>query len=603
MKKESKCCKKTSIGGQAVIEGVMMRGKTSMATAVRAENGEILLETTRLTPPEKQNKLLKLPLIRGVVAFFSSLVGGTKTLLRSASVFGDDEPTKFEIWLAEKFKINVMDAVVFLGALIGIVLSLFLFFFLPQTITDLLTFIEKNSIWYFLIEGLVRIIIFISYILLTSLIKDVKRTYMYHGAEHKTISCYESGLELTVENVKGCSRVHDRCGTTFMFIVMTVSILVFALLNLLLQPLGIANEGAFNKLYRFLLKLISLPIVSGISYEILKFLSKRTHPFFNVFKLPGLLLQRITTKEPDDNMIEVAITAFNKVIEMDADQTIKEVKFDVSGSVKSNLEKVKLTLIKAGINEPSEAEWIVSIVLGIKRSQLENNKSLVSVENAKKIDEIVKERVKGIPLWYVLGNVDFYGRNFIVNSDVLIPRPETEELVDLIIKENDKGEVLDLCTGSGAIGVSLALTNKFLVTASDVSKKALDVAKQNAEKLNANVTFIESNLFEKIIKKYDIIVSNPPYLSKKDMQNLQNEVKYEPSLALFGGEDGLDFYREIISKASNYLNEGGLLYLEVGVNQAQIIVNLINKVNKYKDCQIIKDINGIERIIKVKING
>ena len=161
---------------------------------------------------------------------------------------------------------------------------------------------------------------------------------MYHGAEHKTISCFESDLPLTVENVKKCSRVHDRCGTTFMFIVMTVSILVFALLNTLLQPLGISGDGILNKLYRFLVKLLSLPIVSGISYEILKFLSKRTHPFFNIFKWPGLLLQRITTKEPDDKMIEVAITAFNKVLEMDADQSIQEVKFNVSGSVKSNLE-------------------------------------------------------------------------------------------------------------------------------------------------------------------------------------------------------------------------------------------------------------------------
>ena len=191
MKKENNNCNKTSIGGQAVIEGVMMRGKTSMATAVRAENGEILIETKRLKSSKSQNKFLKLPLVRGVVAFISSLVGGTKVLMRSASVFGEDEPTKFEKWLAEKTKINAIDLAVFLGAFIGVALSLFLFFFLPQTVTDLLTFIKKDSIWYFLVEGLVRIVIFIVYILLTSLIKDVKRTYMYHGAEHKTISCYE----------------------------------------------------------------------------------------------------------------------------------------------------------------------------------------------------------------------------------------------------------------------------------------------------------------------------------------------------------------------------------------------------------------------------
>ncbi len=601
MKKDKANLKRTSIGGQAVIEGVMMRGKTSMATAVRVESGEILVETSRLKSPEKQNKFLKLPLIRGVVAFVNSLVGGTKTLLRSASVFGDDEPTKFEKWVAEKVKINVTDVVVFLGAFLGIALSLFLFFFLPQTITDLFTFIEKNSIWYFLVEGLIRIAIFISYILLTTLLKDVRRTYMYHGAEHKTISCFESDLPLTVENVKKCSRVHDRCGTTFMFIVMTVSILVFALLNTLLQPLGISGDGILNKLYRFLVKLLSLPIVSGISYEILKFLSKRTHPFFNIFKWPGLLLQRITTKEPDDKMIEVAITAFNKVLEMDADQSIQEVKFNVSGSVKSNLEKAKLTLKKAGITEESEAEWIVSIVLGIKRSELINNKSLVSESDAKKIDTIVSERVKGIPLWYVLGNVDFYGNNFIVNKDVLIPRPETEELVDLVIKENSMGDVLDLCTGSGAIGISLALSEKFNVTASDISQEALEVAKTNAEKLKANVTFIHSNLFENIDKKFDIIVSNPPYLTKLDMQNLQKEVKFEPKLALYGGEDGLDFYRQIIKNAYKYLNEKGVLYLEIGINQYKDIENIVVKEQQYSKVQVIKDIQGVERIVKVNL--
>ena len=601
MKKQNKSCNKTSIGGQAVIEGVMMRGATSMATAVRAENGEILVETKRLKSSKKQNKFLKLPLVRGVVAFINSLVDGTKVLMRSASVFGDDEPTKFEKWLAEKVKINVVDIAVFLGAFLGIALSLFLFFFLPQTVTDLLTFIKKDSLWYFLVEGLVRILIFIVYILLTSLLKDIRRTYMYHGAEHKTISCYESQMPLTVENVKKCSRVHDRCGTTFMFIVMTVSILVFALLNTLLQPLGISGSGIVNKIYRFLLKIISLPIVSGISYEILKFLSKRTHPFFNIFKWPGLLLQRITTKEPNEEMIEVAIKAFNTVLEMDADQTIKEVKFNVSGTVKSNLERVRLALKNAGITEESEAEWIVSIVLGIKRSSLINNKSLVSIEDAKKINDIVNERVKGIPLSYILGNADFYGYNFIVNKDVLIPRPETEELVDLIIKENEGGKVLDLCTGSGAIGVSLALSNKFLVTASDISDLALTVAKENAKKLNASVDFIKSDLFENINGKFDIIVSNPPYLTKKDMQNLQKEVKCEPSLALYGGEDGLDFYKIIISESYKYLTQNGILYLEIGINQAKDIENLVNDAKVYKKVTIIKDIEGVERIVKVNL--
>ena len=593
--------KTTSIGGQAVLEGVMMRGKKSMATAVRTENGEILLETVRLTPPEKQNKILKVPVIRGAVQFFNSLVGGTKTLLRSASVFGEDEPSNFEKWLETKLKIKATDIAVFLGAFLGILLSVFLFFFVPQFIADLIPFIKTGSIWYFLIEGLIRILIFIGYILLTSLMKDIKRTYMYHGAEHKTISCYEKGLELTPENVKTCSRVHDRCGTTFMFIVMTISILVFAVLNLLLQKIGIPMTGGIGKLYRFIFKLISLPIVAGISYEILKFLAKQKSKFFIIFKAPGLLLQRITTLEPDLQMIEVAITAFNKVLEMDEDESIEPVKFNVVGNVKSVLNKAKVKLSKAGIDE-CEAEWIVSLVLSLKRSELNVSKANVVITDSEKIDKIVEERLTGKPLWYIFGNTDFYGHNFIVNESVLIPRPETEELVDLIIKENESGKVLDLCTGSGSIAVSLSLTKKFQVTASDISSEALKVATKNNEILGGEVDFILSNMFNEIVGEFDIIVSNPPYIKTSDLNSLQKEVKFEPTLALDGGEDGLEFYRIIAKNAIKYLKKCGKIYLEVGIDQANLVKTLFINENPNYIVEIIKDLQGVERIVKVVKN-
>ena len=194
---------KTSIGGQAVIEGVMMRGKTSQATAVRTEGGEIVLETKRLKP---LGKISKIPVVRGAVAFFNSLVTGTKCLMRSASVFGEDETSSFDDWLSKKLKVNATDLAIYIGVFLGLVLSLFLFFFLPQTIADLFFDITKNSLLYCLIEGLIRIAIFILYVFSTSFMKDIKRTYMYHGAEHKTIACYEAGEDLTVENVKKHSR-------------------------------------------------------------------------------------------------------------------------------------------------------------------------------------------------------------------------------------------------------------------------------------------------------------------------------------------------------------------------------------------------------------
>lgn len=597
MKSCKKECKNiTSIGGQAVIEGVMMRGKSAQATAVRAESGRVLIETERVKAP---SKIAKVPVIRGAVAFFNSLVGGTKTLMRSASVFGEEETSSFDNWLSEKLKINPTDLAVYLGAFLGILLSLALFFFLPQAIADLFTPIKDNALLYSLVEGLIRIAIFISYILLTSLLKDVRRTYMYHGAEHKTISCYEEGLELNVQNVRKCPRVHDRCGTTFLFIVMTISILLFALVNALFAELGVTFDGFSGKMLRFGVKILLLPLVAGVSYEILKLLSKTKSKFFYIFKAPGLLLQRITTREPDDDMIEVAITAFNKVLEMDADETIEVVKFDVFGSTSTLLKKVSSILEKGKCYEACDAEWIVARVCNISRSEVNGTNSVTKEQNDLAVN-YAKERAKGVPLQYVFGDTDFYGYTFKVNENVLIPRPETEELVMHALKfVDEKSSVLDMCTGSGAIAVTVSLKANVYVDAVDVSELALGVAKENANTLGAKVNFIQSNAFEKVEGKYNLIISNPPYIKSEDVLSLDETVKKEPSLALDGGKDGLDFYKILAKSASEYLCDNGTVIMECGINQANDVVNIFKLEDKYTNFEIIKDINGIDRIVKV----
>ncbi len=598
--KENKKCT-TSIGGQAVIEGVMMRGKTALATAVRDDSGKIIVESSRLTPPEKQNKFLKLPLVRGVVSLFSSLITGTKILMRSASVFGDDETSDFDNIIKNgKKKSSSFDFAIYLSVFIGLALSLFLFFFLPQKIADLLTFIEKDSVWYFLVEGLVRIIIFISYVLLTSLLKDIRRTYMYHGAEHKTISAYENGLELTVENVKKCSRVHNRCGTTFMFIVMTISILVFALVNSLLISINVTFEGVLGNAFRFIVKLACLPLVAGVSYEILKAISKTQSKWVYVLKLPGLLLQRLTTREPDDEMIEVAIKAFNTVLEMDNDQSIKTTKFEVSGSVATLTEKVKKAFSKKGIDS-SDAEWLVAITLNVKRSEVYNKKITVTPKQVEEVAMLSVKRLSGMPLSYVLGNANFYGYDFIVNENVLIPRAETEELVAITLKNiNSNTTVLDMCTGSGAIAITINKQSNATVTAVDISEKALEIAKVNAKNNGANVNFIQSDMFNNVSGKFDVIISNPPYVKSSDIENLQREVKFEPIIALDGGQDGLDFYRIIANDGAKFLNDGGLLFIEYGINESEQIKDILIASNNFKNVEIIKDINGLDRIIKAE---
>ena len=598
-KKNKKC---TSIGGQALIEGVMMRGRNSMAMAVRDQDGIIRKETKRITPPEKKNFFVKLPIVRGVVNFFNSMIDGMACLMRSAEVYGEAEPSNLEKWFAKKFKIDIYKVVMGLSLIIAVALAIGLFILLPQVsrfgIEKLISSIKGN---YFefdtvsknFIEGGIRIIVFVLYIVLCSLVPDVKRTFMYHGAEHKTISCYEQGLPLTPENAKTCSRIHDRCGTTFMVFVIVLSILVFAGVEAIFLAFNIELYG----IVRSLVKIASLPLVAGLSYELLKLLAKTKSVLVLPLKWPGMLLQKITTKEPTDDMLEVSIEAFNEVLKMDADLTIKEQKFITMQKAKLVTEEVVKTLSEHGIDDVSDAEWIVALSADLKRSEVYSEKVIPAIK-IDKINKIVEERITGKPLWYCIGDTDFMGYTIKVNPSVLIPRPETENLVEESLKYIDSTKkVLDLCTGSGAIAISVALMSNANVTASDISSDAISTAKENALLNNANVNFVLSDLFNNIDDKFDVIISNPPYIKSIDINSLQREVKdFEPLLALDGGSDGLYFYRLIASNCKNYLNESGVLLLEVGVNQADDVKNLFVDA---KNVEIIKDLQGVDRIIKV----
>ena len=585
--------KQFSIGGQAVIEGVMMRGRTAMATAVRDSDGIIRLETKRIKPQDKKNLFLRMPIIRGIVSFVGSLIVGTKVLMRSAEVFGEEEPSKFEKYLADKLKINVMSVVSTFSLVLGFALAILLFMFLPQLIRTGFErlFSIKFGVWAkSFIEGGLKLLIFIGYVYLTSLIKDVKRTFMYHGAEHKTISCFESGKELTVENAKKCSKIHDRCGTTFMVFVMVISIITFAIAESLIGQ-------NVEKIFRILLKIALLPIVAGLSYELLKLLAKTKSKFVLPLKVPGMLLQKITTREPTDDMIEVAIKSFTAVYEMDNDQTLLEQQFIIPKKRKDLLESVVKTLNEHGIDERAEAEWIISLCLDVKRDELSTDQ-MVSPKYIEKINKVVSERITGRPLWYCIGDVDFYGYIINVDERVLIPRPETELLVEQAKKHiNQSSSVLDLCTGSGAIAIAINKETNAKVVAVDISQDAIDLATQNAKNNNANVEFIRSDMFSNLNgQKFDVIISNPPYIKSQDILTLQSEVKdFEPNLALDGGEDGFDFYRIIAGNAKNYLNEKGVLLLECGIGQAQQIKEMLKGFSK---TEILKDYSEIERIVK-----
>lgn len=603
-KKKTDLKNKTSVGGQAVIEGVMMRGKTAQATAVRDGAGNIRLETKRLKPPSERNAFLRLPVIRGCVAFFDSLVGGTKTLSRSAEVFGEGEPSKFEKWLSEKFKVDVMNVIVGFSLILGVALALFLFLFLPIKARELLEFVFATSFGVVarnFIEGGFKLLIFIFYIVFCSLFKDVRRTFMYHGAEHKTISCYEKGLDLTVANAKKCTRIHDRCGTTFMVFVMLISIIVFAVFESFVNFYSFIPNVGLAKLLRFLCKLAFIPVVAGLSYELLKFLSKTSSPIFLPLKLPGMALQKITTKEPDDDMLEVAITAFKKVMEMDADPTVPTQDFVIPITRKQLTEKVRDSLKKNGVDEEAEAEWIVSLSLGVRRDEARTS-DVVLQEKVDKVDEIVKQRITGRPLWYCIGDTDFYGFKIKTDERALIPRPETELLVENALKYVSKdSSVLDLCTGSGCIAIAVSKKAGVKVCATDVSDDALSLAVENADLNDADVEFIKSDMFSSLgDRKFDVIISNPPYIKSEDVKTLQREVKdFEPIIALDGGVDGLDFYRIISAEARKRLNKNGIIFMECGIGEAQSIKEAFEA---FYSVEIIKDYEGIDRIVKAVLN-
>ena len=592
------------------MEGVMMRGKRSMATAVRDPDGKIQIESERITPPEQQKKFKKLPFVRGVVNFINSLIIGNRVLMRSADVAlpEEEQPTKAEKWLAEKHKIDLNAMLDVVATALGVLLALVIFIWFPQFITGVLGIDKTARGWegffFNLAEGGIRMVIFIAYMLLIGVIPSMQRVYMCHGAEHKTITCYEEGKELTVQNVQACSRVHNRCGTTFLFLTMLVSILVFSLANVVAVRFIYTDIAWVNSLIRICFKLVLLPVVAGVSYELLRVLAKTDNKFLAIFKAPGLLLQRLTTREPEDGMVECAIAAFELVMKMDADPSIPERTFATPGKMSDLLANTKTRLGNHGIEE-DEAEWIFALTLGIPKSAVATEERILKSSQVKQIIDIVDERLTGRPLWYIIGDTSFCGYTIKVDERVLIPRPESEELAMLVVNAAEPGDkILDMCTGSGALAIAIYKElekngKKVEVTAADVSVGALELARTNAALNSAEIRFVETDMFTKIRERYNIIVCNPPYIPTKTIETLQTEVKdFEPRLALDGGEDGLDFYRIIAEKANKNLARGGMLIMEVGEGEAEEVAQMF----KYCDyAMIIKDQYDKDRFVKIVI--
>lgn len=304
--KDKKQCKFVDIGGQAVLEGVMMKAPNAIAVAVRRPDGAIVVDRQEYTSPEKKHKWMGWPFVRGIINMGTMLSLGMNTLQKSTNMLGvlDEEPSKFEKWLSQKLGKGIDKIVMGTAVTLAIALSIVLFFAIPEGFARLLkgVWADGSMNWLVnLLSGILRILILIGYILFCMLVPDVRRTFQYHGSEHKTVYCHEAGKPLTPENAREFSTLHPRCGTSFLLLVFVISIILFTV---------VGYQGNVY-IFRLLSRLALLPVVAGVSYEVLKLLAHSNGLLARALRWPGLQLQRLTTKKPDDGMVEIAIVAMN----------------------------------------------------------------------------------------------------------------------------------------------------------------------------------------------------------------------------------------------------------------------------------------------------
>lgn len=306
----------SSVGGEALMEGVMMRGKRTIASTVRKSSGELVTETKTYIPVTKRHKILGLPIIRGGVSMIESMIVGVSALMDSAEQIEFEEAeSKLDKWIERKFGDKAMTIILYSSVILGLVMGICLFMLLPNLLADFIPFNKDTASGAFLaniVEGVIRIGLFLLYVWLVSKSRDIHRVFQYHGAEHKTIYAYENMEELTVENVRKHPRLHPRCGTTFIFVVVIISILIFAL------------TGWHSKIVNVIIRLALLPVIAGVSYELFKLAAKSNHKAVQLISVPGILLQKITTQEPDDSMLEAAIASLKAVLEAEGEDSPEE---------------------------------------------------------------------------------------------------------------------------------------------------------------------------------------------------------------------------------------------------------------------------------------
>ena len=706
----------TAIGGQAIMEGVMMQGPDRVAIAMRLPSGELYLKTKK---KGKESKAAKIPFIRGIVAFVSALVNGMGTLMESADILEQyapeeyaEEPGRLEKWINKKFGEKAAWNFLMASALLfAVAIAIVFFVILPTWAVNFLGKWISSAIVLNLIEGVLRIVMFVAYVAAIRGMKDIKTLFQYHGAEHKTIHCYENDRVLCPENADQFYTLHPRCGTSFLVFVLIISLLLFSFL------------GWPNLAVRIISRILLIPVIASISFELLRWAGRSNGKIVRILSWPGLQLQRLTTAEPNRDQLEVAILSLKAVLVdpatpeiqgfVDKDGNIVRSKAEeeiaakeneawaaeVEAHTEANKEAVKKALEETRIEEArtvfedrgkgaddkdvdevikfledldcdeytivapeetdgrtlvraiadreaaqakartlarrytkdiktyenalawgqaalsliengrNEARMIMSYATGLGTTELITRaKELMREDDFAEYEKRIYSRIEGVPLQYIVGMQEFMGLPFRVNPSVLIPRLDTEVLAAEVLKIIDqKGlknpEVLDLCTGSGALGITIAAkVPGAMVTLTDVSEEALHTAMGNAalNDVGRRCSFLLGDMFEAIPedKQFDIIVCNPPYIRSNLIETLDVEVKdHEPRMALDGGKDGLKYYRIIANEASLHLRSGGILALEIGFDQAIDVKRLLNKAKTFEDSRVVRDLSHLDRVI------
>ncbi|MBQ6455560.1 MAG: peptide chain release factor N(5)-glutamine methyltransferase [Mogibacterium sp.] len=678
----------TSIGGQAVMEGVMMQGPERIALAMRLPSGELYLKT-KLKPADPP--AMKVPIVRGVVAFARSLINGMTTLMESADILEKyapeeyaEEETRFEKWVNSKFgERTAWNILMSLSLVLAVVISIAIFVIFPTWVVNFLGRWISSSIVLNLIEGILRILIFIGYVVLIRRMEEINTLFRYHGAEHKTIHCYENNLELTPENAQQFYTLHPRCGTSFLVFVLIISLLLFSFL------------GWPNLILRIVSRVILIPVIAGLSYELLKWAGRSDNSIVRILSYPGLMLQKLTTAEPTYEQLEVGILSLKAVL-VDKDMPVIEGFVDKDGNMigdslwkpgskvmsqkvhvdeeeigpadedsineaikfldgldengytmvvlpsedsvslpqaiaDHNKEEAKSSILQRRFtadiktienalswgqaalsmveNGRNEARILLQYAAGLTQTEIiTNSKELMDEEDFREYERCIHDRLTGTPLQYIVGMQEFMGLPITVNPSVLIPRLDTEVVVEEAIRIiGEKGwnhpDVLDMCTGSGVIGVTIAAkVPESIVTMTDVSEEALKTAMSNAglNGVNRKCVFLRGDMFDALPadREYDMIICNPPYIETEVIDTLSIEVReHEPKMALDGGKDGLDFYRIIARDASMHLRTGGVLVLEIGADQAGSVKRLLMKSKTWDNIRKIQDMAGLDRAV------